>query len=112
MFDKQKIFTASYEGMRSQNFERSITVGGISCRYRDGHGKRCAIGWCIPDDAWECVWENLSIESNVVLRKRLGWDDPTWLQELQSCHDNADGADAVQANMHDFAHKHNLEIPK
>lgn len=40
-----------YDGLKSQNFERS--VGDISCLYRGHSGLKCAVGHIIPDELYD-----------------------------------------------------------
>lgn len=62
---------------------------GPRCRYRLGE-KRCAIGWCIPDEQYqERFDDNASLQcvrDNVPSLHNVSYD---FLSELQACHDEA-----------------------
>jgi len=126
----QEIFTTAWNGLKSQGFERSIIMVPASistdsmiasCRYRGPDGMRCAIGWCIPDEAYDTSIEGRSAGHDSILRilgvETENHDDNEYvwmvgaLSRLQSCHDNADEFNGMEKELRFFAEEYKLQVP-
>lgn len=53
--DKQQIFEKVCDGLHSQGWRRSERE--TQCMYRGPEGRRCAVGWLIPDDIYKTAME-------------------------------------------------------
>lgn len=57
---RQEIFDKAYLGMASQGFRASLRrPDSNSSAYRAPDGCRCSIGWVIPDNLYDPVFEGL-----------------------------------------------------
>lgn len=114
--DKQEILNKAVAGLASQRFERSETeeqVIGISCRYRGDSGRKCAVGWLIPDEAYMPRMEKLMAET--IAFTVLGIQESTtidFLGELQEAHDCSMSPSEMMGNLTDLAKNHGLVVPK
>lgn len=113
----QELFTQAYLGLASQGFQQSIKLG--SCLYRGPNNLRCAIGWCIPDEAYDEKFEGTAPTSAAFapICHALGisptdMDMRHILDELQTCHDNGDTPEEMQRRLTEFALENSLTIPE
>ncbi len=87
----QDIFNRAYLGLASQHFERSMNADQTKCMYRGECGRRCAIGWCIPDEDYTPTFETLAIRHAIdgsrALQERFANIDPNFLSLMQRAHD-------------------------
>lgn len=125
----QEMFNVAYKGLKSQNFYQSV-VGGLNsdCQYRGANGMRCALGWLIPDEKYEVVFENKTPSWNLSqatnpkgykINQRLcaaaglnNKDKIIFAQELQYCHDDATSPEVMKNKLKYFAKKYKLTIPQ
>lgn len=121
--DKQEIFNKAYLGLKSQGFERSSVEE--CCLYRDPSGRKCAIGYLIPDELYSENMERYGFANSLVKRfpeiaKILGVQDSdysipisflSFLDELQMCHDLGHTPEKMEEKLQDFAHNYSLTVP-
>lgn len=86
--------------------------GGSNCLYRAPNGRRCAVGWLIPDDKYDSKFEGGGIlnSRNVKLQQiliELGYDIHILLN-LQKIHDTTFGSTDEQVVEHFKHHKEKL----
>lgn len=111
MHTLQSIFNTAYLGLASQGFEYSIT--GAGCAYRGNAGRRCAVGWLIPDEIYESSIEGGAVDSLEWVLSPLGlWRFKGELSSLQHCHDRAASPADMRERLADFAARHGLTIPE
>jgi len=123
--NKQEIFDKVYLGLKSQGFQQSVTDFGSDpnclisvCQYRGEEGRKCAVGWLIPDEAYSANLEkegsircnDLLIETLKTIGIREEYTD--FLSELQSIHDSFKYPDEMQANYDRYAKDHKLTVPQ
>lgn len=84
----QEMFDTVLTHMRVQ---RCKSVENGRCRYRGSDGKRCPIGFLIPDDMYEERYENQSISDLPSLANKLGLNLPLAVS-LQVAHDSSTDA--------------------
>lgn len=112
---RQEMFDAAYIGLASQGFIRSMSNQG--CAYRGDEGRRCAIGWIMPDEAYSPDLEGLS-PMNCEIEKALDLasGDICFADELQEAHDGdaheGDTPEAMKERLESFAIKYNLTVPQ
>ncbi len=106
---RQEIFDLAWNGLKAQGFERARhKIGG--CAYRDEAGRRCAIGHCIPDDAYEDELEG-PIGRDVLDAANISQADLEFCRNLQRRHDYADGPKDMADGLIQFARDNALTIP-
>ena len=119
--NRQLVFETAYKRIRSQ--------GGLSwngnteaCYYRY-LSRACAIGACVPDEAYDRKAEGCAIafvpvgsahplvemlDKSPIL---LGWrEDKDFLNDLQKTHDNS-GDEKVLEDLETFAKRYDLTVP-
>lgn len=111
----QEVFNVAVAGLASQGFERSMTdARNYSCAYRGNGDRRCAIGWCIPDDLYDPETEGIR---PLVARFRRVYGalfhgvDFSELTVLQEAHDMAADAADMRARLREFAKLYKLALP-
>jgi hypothetical protein len=115
---RQEIFDIAYRGLASQGFWPSTDEDGDNCRYRGVDGKRCAIGWCIPDKAYRSVMENNTpsaanpIGKIICQAAGIADDDRMWADRLQAAHDVSISPETMKARLLIFAGEYGLTIPE
>lgn len=93
MIIDQQVFDAALFGIRSQNYEPALvdTDDGRDCMYRCEDGRKCAIGWSIPDEVYTSEMEGLTVDyllpSYPALKELYPGVRIPLLKELQECHD-------------------------
>jgi len=118
----QEVFDTAVAGLASQDFKPSVNKYG-SCRYRGRGGRRCAIGWCIPDKLYKRGMEGKIVDGIVEyskgIKRLFSKIDPAKLAALQFCHDVARYSSSPSAsknamidNLRIFAKKNKLRMPK
>ena len=120
--DKQEIFNKAYLGLKSQGFAKSFD--GKVCLYRDTEGRKCAVGYLIPDELYSVDMEgwvvSILVERFPEIAKILGVQDSdgpipvsflSFLDELQMCHDFGHTPEKMEKNLQDFAHDCSLTVP-
>lgn len=121
---RQEIFNTVYTGLRAQGFEPSIVMDD-ACAYRGQEGRKCAIGFLIPDDRYSEDLEGCNpwtLESAGYFSSKFGKidadpekkaEDVFFLNQLQSLHDSSViYKDSMRNDFEDFAKKNNLTIPE
>lgn len=111
MLTRQEIFNNAWRGLESQGFEQSLSGGG--CAYRGDAERRCAIGWCIPDDLYRDGFEGRVVSETPMIRKAAGVSarDKRFALSLQECHDDNPSPDAMRVALVKFAISYGLTIP-
>lgn len=127
----QKMFDDIWNGLKSQNFNRSVTaVGG--CMYRHD-GMKCAAGHIIPDNLYDSEMEGISFFIGVWfgkvsakaqmklknhLKEKYEIADDDWqefvnnVNVLQGVHDNSYFPQVMREKLEEFAFVRQLDIPK
>ena len=124
----QDIYDTAVAGLASQGFQPAYNTeyGGPSCAYRGTEGRKCAIGWCIPDELYSPAMEHKNIKALLVgsFKDSLQGLFPDsistdTLLELQKCHDNYVAAseatnvvEMMRKHLRIFGLEHNLQIPE
>ena len=117
VMSKQQMLDKAVKGLASQGFVQSrgpgITENPGRCAYRGNEGRRCAIGWLIPDDKYypelEKNGEGHKLPKSV-LNFRPSSMSLVW--RLQLAHDRAINPDQMKQNLKDLAKEFGLRIPK
>ena len=116
MIDRQEIFNTAVAGLHSQGFERSVNSTG-QCLYRTDDGKRCAVGWCIPDDKYSPNIEyknvgSIMISKNIFdLKVNDNFEGIWFLDRLQECHDTGITPNRMVRKLSEFARVNGLKQP-
>ncbi len=129
---KQELFNIAWNGIKSQGFQQSVLRnedgspkvipggdGAASCAYRDPQGRKCAVGWMIPDENYHPGLENKLASSPEVCKAAdlVGgeWDEePNFARHLQTVHDSSASRtpEGMERNLREFALNHGLDIPQ
>ena len=109
---KQEAFNKVWEGLKSQDFKKSVGRHG-QCVYRGPNGLKCAAGWLI-DDADYCGWmegENIHGPAGNHLGKYLPLRDGL-IFDLQVAHDGSSILfPRVEERVRQVAAAHGLTVP-
>ncbi len=115
--DRQSVFNQMIEHLVEQG-EPAID-SEYKCVYRTSSGKMCAIGCLIPDDKYDPDFEGSSASdiAGMVLPFPLHGDDPTFLDECQTClHDRPSRHATFLRDMRSeakrLAYKYDLKVPE
>jgi hypothetical protein len=113
---RQQMFNTAYHGLAAQGFERSTPRnGGTGCAYRGADNRRCALGYLIPDSAYNPEWDKTGMSAwcltevnatPVICRK-----NQDFLEDLQEVHDSALTPDVMRTRLVEFAERWGLTIP-
>jgi hypothetical protein len=130
---KQELFNIAWNGIKSQGFQQSVlrnedgTVKGhnegprfvASCAYRDPQGRKCAVGWMIPDEKYDPKLENRLASSREVCEAAgLNADyyagESHFARQLQMAHDMVESStpEGMEKNLRAFALGYALDIPQ
>lgn len=115
---RQELFNNAYIGIASQGWERAYReygedgVGFVGCMYRAPDGKKCAIGWNIPDDKYYEDMEGNTATGSIRVAAGISQEDAEFADELQMVHDNAALPEYMRCYFMQFAIKHGLSIPE
>lgn len=121
---RQEIFDLAYTGLAAQGFELSLLPdkgdGSLTgCAYRGEDNRRCAIGHCIPDDAYNDGLEGLRVfNPDVLAAANISPVDSPFARALQQVHDNQRGrpsygaAATLKAALIAFAKNYGLTVPE
>lgn len=116
MIDRQEIFNTAVAGLHSQGFERSVNSTG-QCLYRTDDGKRCAVGWCIPDDKYSVDFECKNVCAAMISKDVFdltitdNFEEIWFLECLQKCHDSGITPNRMVRKLSEFAKVNGLEQP-
>lgn len=111
----QETFNKIVAAMTAQNWERSMSVLGSSCRYRGARGLKCAIGVLMTDwEAYTCDDMGAgALNLPTVIEDRLVRDtgfNPHQLAEIQRAHDRGNTGASMRTLFIDVAHNLGLEF--
>lgn len=128
MLDRQKAFNTAYHGLAAQGFERSMgpsrTKGDADqrCAYRAPDGKRCALGYMIPDAIYspkiegygparlpDAFWDYIGGKRSENAHEISS--DEKFLADLQRAHDESITPDTMKFALAKFARQYGLTIP-
>ncbi|MEG9884082.1 MAG: hypothetical protein V6Z86_05610 [Hyphomicrobiales bacterium] len=128
----QDVFDKVYRGLASQGFERSTSTelpgrsNTDACAYRGSHGRRCAVGWLIPDDLYDKRLENRGYRwlMAALPNGSLSWmpdglttffrgtaPHKSLIDELQNVHDGSEEPEGMKAWLESIAAEKGLEVP-
>lgn len=118
----QAVFNDAYSGLRAQGFKRSMHGEfGDMCRYRGAYGRKCAIGFCIPDKLYNEYMEGSTPTapnscSSIVFGEVFGFEPENMIDRvelgcLQDAHDNGDTPEKMEKLLREFAESFDLTVP-
>ena len=112
---KQEAFNATFIGLRDQGFHRSLADGTTTfCAYRGAEGRKCAIGFLIPDESYSDVIEGRGGGSREVI-KMTGFEYSgeivNFFTRLQCAHDDFEAPEVIEDALRKFAVVHKLTVP-
>lgn len=115
MSKRQEAFNKIVATMAAQNWERSMSPSGSSCKYRGARGLKCAIGVLLNDtdanvcDELRCGAHNLptTIEDRLVSETGFTIND---LALIQRAHDRGNTGTSMRTLFIDVAHNLGLEF--
>ena len=117
MHSNQELFDTAVAGIASQGFERSVKAGTVNedeypiCRYRGAEGRKCAIGWAIPDEKYNMILEGFSASNRQVFVAAGGYEIE-FARALQATHDNAESPADMKEALRQFGLAWDLELPE
>lgn len=118
----QKTFNESWAGLRSQGFNRSLDreawgsteAWGSACAYRGRAGRKCAVGWLIPDNLYSPSMEGLAATSRraglAAALEELN-HDLDLLVALQKAHDDSHSPESMESKLRKTARLFGLSVP-
>lgn len=86
--NKQQIFDTVVKGILSQGGE-SFNSGTGYCAYRNGQGRKCAIGWLIPDEIYTSNMEYAYSVDDITNKIGIDAEHDAFCFELQMIHDSS-----------------------
>lgn len=105
----QEIFNTVVAGLASQGFERSLCSASeltcFSCALRGEGGKKCAVGWLIPDEKYFPGMENETFPETLV-------DGGNLVRNLIWAHDDGITPAVMRANLRTTAAEFNFTLPE
>lgn len=119
----QDYFDKAYNGLKSQDFQRSYNEDRGSCVYYDEETKcRCAFGWVLSDEDIDFIVEhdfntqtdysNLpeEIKDKYPIEdcNNIAW----FFHQLQGAHDSAYSKLSMKRNLEQFAERFGLKYPE
>jgi len=107
MTARQWFFDTAVRGLASQSFERSVGDGG-RCSYRGKNGRKCAVGYLIPDREYHREMEYHNAHETLRDHPRLR-RYRKWLTRLQGAHDAADSPGDMVQRLYAFASHERLD---
>lgn len=110
---KQEIFDKAVAGLASQGFERSVINDDAHidfCAYRGDGGRRCAIGWLIPDELYSSAFEGEPVRFlPPMIQEFVGYDTyPAFVEDLWAAHDNSTAPPDMRYRLWKIAERNNL----
>lgn len=127
--DLQTLFNVTYVGLAKQGWQRSTHAGSTTCLYRGAKGRRCAMGFHIPDELYTLNMEGLgarstefkewydvveNTEDNIGDRWILtpvGQAQRELMAEMQRMHDNSQTPEEMERAFRYIAINHDFNIP-
>ena len=111
----QEILNKAVKGLASQGFERSMWPDGKpGCAYHGDKGRKCAVGWLIPDEKYEARIEGRGVYD---VRLLLGLsefndDQVPFLEQLQLAHDRAPLPETMKMYLSAVCARYELTVPE
>lgn len=117
----QEMFNTMLRGLASQGWMRCGVVNQnnprrVACMYRYA-GKKCALGWLIPDELYDPEWDiSKDGSAETVLRdldvlEDLSKDELAFINNAQYAHDGGYTVEVMQKNYVRVALKYGLQWP-
>lgn len=117
MLTRQQMFNTAYHGLAAQGFVQSMRInekGDPCCLYRGPEGRRCALGYLIPDSAYSGDYENTSghflTEQGYI--PNVAKEDASWVNRLQMVHDHNHDPEEMRQALVEFAIEWSLTVPE
>lgn len=116
--NEQSIFNRAVKGLASQGFKRCVNADDhCKLRYR---GRKCAVGWLIPDEKYKCSMESASgvaVYNAERYCKGVGLSKAyvpfiQLLADLQTAHDQSRCPEDMKDRLRDVAETRGLTLPK
>jgi hypothetical protein len=109
---RQEWFNKAWAGLKSQGFERSVNSND-TCYYRGTEGRRCAIGWLMPDENYRPEFEGNAATADIISACGINPTDSNmgWLCNLQSMHDGYHTPEEMVVALRRFAEQSGLVVP-
>ena len=113
----QEVYDTAVAGLASQEFQGCYIDGAI-CAYRGTEGRKCAIGYCIPDEMYSPDMEEKSIRTlfreftEEMMEIFLPSISVDHLAELQKCHDIPSSPEGRRDMLRDYARRYKLKMPQ
>jgi hypothetical protein len=112
----QEIVNFVAEKLRAQNGSSTSHCG---CAYRGENGRRCAVGWLIPDELYKPFMENEVVTQPIVrdvLKQLVSDEQIKLLIDLQDAHDSIDDVHGsfisqFNNNLQYICERHDLQYP-
>lgn len=115
MMNRQEAFNKMWNGLKSQGWQASIGSDDYwgTCAYRGEEDRKCAVGWCIPDDKYR-PWfdESNGTLTDILKICELDSIELEWWERAQGLHDNATSPEDMENDFRQFAHENGLLIPE
>lgn len=108
---QQELFDVMWKGLKSQNWQQSVSTITAHCVYRGDEGRKCALGWLIPDDKYRPAFDDPHKWVTEDVCKHIGLGDHvSFLRHAQRTHDGSESD--MEQRFRDFAAHYNLTIPE
>lgn len=111
----QEAFDKIYTGLRGQEWGQSVSIQTASCAYRGAEGRKCAIGFLIPDDKYLPEMDGTypwNVEQVMnYLKEDFTDDEILFLCRCQHIHD-VHPYEEMKFHLEQLARDHNLTIPE
>ena len=112
----QSVFNTAYLGLASQGFEKSTL--GLGCKFRGMNGRKCALGWLIPDTEYRPSWNDMppsevrSARPDLFYIHGLDYAEQEELYiGLLRAHDESRGPEDMDNALRDLASRLMLSVP-
>ncbi len=106
----QEIVNAVVNGLRSQGFERSLSLGR-QCKVRGDQGFKCAAGWLLPDEAYTPAMETISTLVDHCVHSS-SQELSVLVTELRIAHDRSRSPMDMEIKLRTIVAAHNLVWPE
>lgn len=127
MMTRQEIFNKAYTHAKGMKQLAKENDGKEFCRYLASNGERCLIGGFIAPEDYDPSVENNTVRTIFtpsestewkdyfirigLVSEEVSYDEISFLQDLQSCHDNAKNIHQMMDYLKFFSETRNLKIP-
>lgn len=109
---REEIFQRAWEGLKSQGFVQAMKKadwGDTVCAYKTPDGLRCAIGWCMEDNALIENQAGTVYLPEVQQLAGIAPDDVDFARSLQSIHDETINPETMKQRIIGFAYANQLQ---